>query len=263
MNGGGTVFLVKKILGPMLYPVPLVLAILLLGLLLLWVRRGSRGGRFLVTVGTGLLIAFSWGPVPDRITRSLEDQYPPLRTVQDLPGGEMGGGPGGGHVSDSRMPVTSQIDDSALVRLVEGIRIHRMLPGSKLLLSGGGGFDPVPNARVMADVAQALGVDQKDMVLETVSRDTEDEAVEILKIIGRERFVMVTSAIHMPRSMILFEAKGMRPVPAPAGHLAKERRSHGPGDYFPSAEGLRRVQRASHEYIGMIWARLRGVYRAP
>ena len=43
------------------------------------------------------------------------------------------------------------------MRLVEGIRIHRNLPGSKLILSGGGGFDPVPNAKIMADrIAQVL-----------------------------------------------------------------------------------------------------------
>jgi uncharacterized SAM-binding protein YcdF (DUF218 family) len=263
MSGGEIVFLVKKIVGPMLYPVPLVLAFLLLGLLSLWLRRGSRGGRLLVTLGTGLLIAFTWGPFPDRVARWLEDRYPALRDAQDLTGVRWVVVLGAGHVSDPRLPVTSQLDDSALVRLVEGIRVHRMLAGSKLLLSGGGGADPVPNARVMGELARALGVDQRDMVLETVSRDTEEEAVEVLKIIGRERFVMVTSATHMPRSMMLFEAKGMRPIPAPAGHLAKERQGLGPGDFFPSAEGLRRVQRSSHEYMGMIWARVRGVYQAP
>jgi hypothetical protein len=47
-------------------------------------------------------------------------------------------------------PVTDQISKSSLTRLVEGIRIHKELPGSKLVLSGGGGFDPMPNARIMA-----------------------------------------------------------------------------------------------------------------
>ena len=45
---------------------------------------------------------------------------------------------------------------------MEGIRLFRMLPGSKLVLSGGRAFDPVPNAKIMADVAMAMEVDKEE-----------------------------------------------------------------------------------------------------
>ena len=74
---------------------------------------------------------------------------------------------GGGHVSDPRLPANSQISAAALGRVVEGVRLHKAIPGSKLLLSGGAVFDPVPEAEVMARIAVLLGVKPQDIRLET------------------------------------------------------------------------------------------------
>ena len=122
---------------------------------------------------------------------------------------------GGGHVSDPRLPANSQISAAALGRVVEGVRLYKAIPGSKLLLSGGAVFDPVPEAEVMARIAVLLGVKPQDISLEPDSRDTADEAEIIAKMIGRERFILVTSASHMPRSMALFRKRGLQPIPAP------------------------------------------------
>ena len=73
---------------------------------------------------------------------------------------------GGGHVSDPRLPANSQISAAALGRVVEGVRLYKAIPGSKLLLSGGGVFDPVPEAEVMAQIAVLLGVKPQDIRLE-------------------------------------------------------------------------------------------------
>lgn len=146
----------------------------------------------------------------------------------------------------------------SLVRLVEGIRLQKVLPGSKLILSGGSPFDPVPNAKVMADVALALGVKEEDIILESLSRDTKDEAQGVLNVVGGDRFVLVTSASHMPRSVALFEHLGMRPIPAPVGHHVKARLGMSPAMFFPKAGGLLKAQMAVHEYLGLVWARMRG-----
>jgi uncharacterized SAM-binding protein YcdF (DUF218 family) len=133
-----------------------------------------------------------------------------------------------------------------------------MLPGSKLILSGGGGFDPVPNAKIMADVAMAIGVDRRDLILESVSKDTKDEARLIQKIVGGDRFLLVTSASHMPRSVPLFEKLGMKPIPVPTAHQIIERQAMDPGMFFPSTGNLRKAEMAFHEYLGSVWARIRG-----
>ena len=165
------------------------------------VYEKQKAGKIIVSIGVGLTIIFSYGTIQDILLRSLENKYPSLIISQEVDDVKWVVVLGGGHTSDPELPVTDQISKTSLSRLVEGIRIHRNLPGSKLILSGGGGFDPVPNARKMADVASILGISNSDMVLEPNSKDTKDEAVLIQKIVKNEKFILVTSASHMPRSM--------------------------------------------------------------
>ena len=80
--------------------------------------------------------------------------------------------------------------------MVEGIRIHNSLKGSKLILSGGAVFDPVPEAKVMADAAYKLGVDPDDIILESASKDTEDQAQNIEKLAQlnqNDKIILVTT----------------------------------------------------------------------
>jgi uncharacterized SAM-binding protein YcdF (DUF218 family) len=257
-------FLFKKIVAPLFFPVPLCLGLLLLGLFLLWFTRRQRAGKLFVTLGVALLFCFTQGTAPRLILRPLEYRYAPLMSsATEAARGDLAAVRwivvlGGGHTSDPALPATSQIEGPTLARLVEGIRLHRLIPGSRLLLSGGQVFDPVSNADIMAQVARALGVSPQDIVLEKESRDTEDEARIIRSMIGDEKFIMVTSASHMPRAMALFTKLGMRPIPAPTDHLTKESQGTSPGDFYPSAEGLRQAERAFYEYLGLAWARLRG-----
>ncbi len=251
-------FLLKKIASQLLYPLPFCIEILLLGLIVLWFSRRQKIGKVVVFLGVALLTALSYDAVSNSLLRPLEYQY-------DSPGnrGEISDVKwvvvlGGGHISDSRVPITSQISGTSLVRLVEGIRLHKMLPGSKLILSGGGSFDPVPNAKIMADVAMAIGIDREDLILESVSRDTRDEARLIQRIVGDERCILVTSASHMPRSVSLFKKLGMKPLPAPTAHQVKEPQGRGPSTFFPRPDSLRKAEIAVHEYLGSIWSRIRG-----
>ena len=251
-------FLLKKIVSPLFSPLPFCIEILLLGLIVLLFTRKQRTGKVVVSLGVVLLATLSYDAVPNALLRPLEHKYDPPRNIGEISDAKWVVVLGGGHISDSRVPVTSQISGTSLVRLVEGIRLHKMLPGSKLILSGGGGFDPVPNAKIMADVAMAIGVDRKDLILESVSRDTKDEARLIQKIVGGDRFVLVTSAFHMPRSVPLFEKLGMKPISAPTGHQVKERQRMSPGMFFPRTDNLRKAETAFHEYLGSIWAKIRG-----
>jgi len=116
----------------------------------------------------------------------------------------------------------------------------------------------VPDARVLADIAQVIGVDKQDLVLEDNAMDTKDEARFIRELVRDDKFILVTSAAHMPRSMALFRNQGMEPIPAPAGHIIKKRGGFGPGIFFPGAGELYQTERAVYEYLGMAWARLRG-----
>ncbi len=243
---------------PFFLPVSICIEILLLGIILLWFTRWQKTGKAIVTIGLITFIGMSYGPISEALLRPLEYKYPSLLESKHLTQIKWVVVLGGGHISNPQLPVTSQISSSALSRLVEGIRLYRERPGRKLILTGGVIFDPVPHARVLADIAQALGVDKQDIVLEQNSMDTKDEARLIKELVGKEKFILVTSATHMPRSMALFRHQGLDPVPAPTGHIVKKRGGVGPGIFFPGAGELYQTERAVYEYLGMAWARLRG-----
>ena len=98
----------------------------------------------------------------------------------------------------------------------------------------------------------------RNLRIESTSKDTKDEARLIHDIVGKDRFVLVTSASHMPRSMALFEKRGMRPIAAPTEYLVKMRQKVSPAMFFPGADGLRKAERSFHEYLGLWWAWLMG-----
>ena len=251
-------FLLKKILTPFFLPVAFCIEILLLGTILLWFTRWQKTGKVIVAIGLIVLTGMSYGPISDALLRPLEYKYPPLLKSDHLTQVKWVVVLGAGHVSNPQIPLTSQISTSALFRLVEGIKLYRERPGRKLILTGGVIFDPIPHARVLANIAQAIGVDEQDLVLEDNAMDTKDEARFVRELVREDKFILVTSATHMPRSMALFRNQGMEPIPAPAGHIVKKRQGLSPGIFFPSAGELYQTERAVYEYLGMAWARLRG-----
>ena len=249
-------FLLKKIITPLFYPLTLCLIIMIVGLFLLWFTKRQRSGRILVSIGVLALAIISSGPVSDRLLGPLERSFPPLMTVQ--PHVKWIVVLGGGHTSDPGLPVTSQISPESLSRLAEAIRLYRNLPGAKLILSGGAVFDPVSEAEIYFKTAQAIGIPSRDLLLSDRDRDTEEEARSIRGMVGKDPFILVTSAFHMPRAFALFKKLGMNPLPAPAQHLVKMRPEVVPEDFYPSATALLKVQMTVRESLGMIWSKLRG-----
>ena len=92
-------FLFKKIVAPLFFPVPLCLELLLLGLILLWFTKKQKAGKIIVSVGVGLIILFSYGTVQDILLRSLENKYPSLINLQDVDDLKWVVVLGGGHTS--------------------------------------------------------------------------------------------------------------------------------------------------------------------
>jgi uncharacterized SAM-binding protein YcdF (DUF218 family) len=251
-------FLFKKIVAPLFFPVTLTLGILLLGVFLLSLTRRQKIGKIVVLIGIIFLGMLSYDAVSDKLLQPLEYQYPPLLSLQNIQNIKWIVVLGGGHISDPKLPITSQISNASLVRLVEAILIHNRLPKSKLILSGGSPFEKISNAQVLAEVAIAIGVKKEDLILEDISKDTEDESRLIQEIVGQGQFILVTSSSHMPRSIALFKRLGMHPIPAPTDYLVKESQEMSPGMFYPSVSGLCKTERAFYEYLGMAWAKLRG-----
>lgn len=256
---------IKPFLAAYLNPLPICATLLGVGVVLLWLTNRTRAGTVLVTLGLALLILFGEGTLSSWMLQALEYQYrevdpdqlrrqpgPPIQYVVVL---------SAGHVSDPKAPLARQITWVALARLIEGIRLHKVLPGSKLVLSGDSAYDTVPEAAAMAKLAQELGVSEADLIVDPSAKNTEEQVQRVGAIVGQAPFMLVTSAMHMPRAMALFEKSGLHPTPAPTGYYLREGMSSEAFDiidHFPRAESFRVAERAVHEYLGLAWSKLRG-----
>ncbi|MFP4086062.1 MAG: ElyC/SanA/YdcF family protein, partial [Desulfobacteraceae bacterium] len=251
---GGMIFVIKKLISPLLTPLSIGLALALAGLFCLWFTRKQRTGKVLATLSFLLIGALSYGAVSHTLLRPLEQQYPPMEGVEGVKGIKWIVVLGGGIAMDPGLPLSTSLPEAPLIRLSEGIYLYNRLPGTRLVLTG-----ITPQAEVMAAVAREWGVKEEDIVLETKAEDTKDHPIYVKKIVGTDRFILVTSAAHMPRAMSLFRKQGMTPVPAPTDYRVREGEGEmGPTDFFPRAEGLEEAERAVHEYLGMVWGKLRG-----
>ena len=163
---------------------------------------------------------------------------------------------GSGHTPDPRLEPAQMLSDEAVIRLVEGIRVHRQLPGSRLVTSASVKYGNYTQAEAMRDAAVALGVDPGSIHIQTDPTTTCEEARAFVRDHGPgARAVIATSATHMRRAMMLFEQQGALPVAAPASFIRKKNQNEPFRliDWLPSLENIEDLERAIKEHTGYIW----------
>lgn len=245
-------FLIKKLIATLAMPLPMTLLLLLLAAVLAILGR-RQAARWLAGGALTLLLLASWAPVADALLGPLESRHPPLLDARSLPGVSHIVVLGSGYHADPGLPITSQLGDSAVIRLTEGVRLWRQVPQARLVLSGGNVLERESAARGYARLAAALGVDALSMDMLEMPIDTAEEAYAVLELAGPEAgIVLVTSASHMDRARRHFARVGLEVTPAPTRHKSlREDRSR--LDYWvPSASHLRKTERAIYEYLGRV-----------
>ena len=244
-------------LSALLSPLPLTLLLVLAGLVLMLLRR-RKAGAGCVLVGLALLVALATEPVARALLAPLESRYPPLsetRAPEDIRWVVVLGANASGRAA---YPATTRLSGVAALRLMEGLRLHHAIPESRLVLSGGTVFGDAPSATVMSRAAVSLGADPDRIIIHPGPRNTYEEMGRIYEAIGDERFIMVTSASHMPRAMMLARRQGLDPVPATTARRIDTARGPGnPTRLLPSANALAMSERAIYEYLGILWSRVR------
>lgn len=255
-------FMLKKVVTAFCMPLPLAALLLLLGILL-WRFGRAAYGKALVLLSLVFVYSVSIHPTAEMMAGYLEQQYPsyqqplakPVDYVLVL---------GSTHITDAEQPITSLLSSTGLMRLMEGVRIYRLNPGAKLLLSGYSGRDEVSHALALKQVASYLGIPDKDMILEEGVKDTREEARHWVNVVQDKSLVVVTSATHMPRSMYLFKEAVLESAyqpkiyPGPTDFISHQHSQLKWDSWFPSGKYLYRVERAWHEYLGLMWAKLSG-----
>ncbi|WP_265470593.1 envelope biogenesis factor ElyC [Klebsiella grimontii] len=249
-------FTLKKVLGGMMLPLPLLLLLIALGIALLWFSRFQRTGKLCVSLGWLLLLLLSLQPVADSLLKPIEDKYPTWRDEKRVQYVVV---LGGGYTWNPNWAPSSNLINNSLPRLTEGIRLWYENPGSKLIFTGAAAkTNPVSTAEAGARVAESLGIPRSEIIVLDKPKDTEEEAAAVKEAIGDAPFLLVTSASHLPRAMIFFRRAGLTPLPAPANQLAIESPLNPWERAIPSPVWLIHSDRVGYETLGRIWQWLKG-----
>lgn len=244
-------------------------ALTLFGIAVVWLLAsgGSRGARR----GVAFLTLFYWIASSSTVSDSLRqvmaapyapltrDAVPPGRTAVILLGS---GGYGIRDWSDNQFAVVDRI---GAARLFEAARVFRLIGADYIVSSGGVGVVSTrarASGSIMAETLVHLGIPRDRIVVETSSLNTHHEAViirEILKKRPVDHVVLVTSQLHMRRSMGTFRAEGIDAFPA----IAREPESIDTWwlKLVPTDKALDESALAAHEIVGILVYAARGWYR--
>jgi uncharacterized SAM-binding protein YcdF (DUF218 family) len=244
-------FVLSKLLG--FFAVPSNLVVLMgIGGLLLLPTRFARAGRWLAFVSLVVLAILGFSPIGNALIIPLENRFPPWDATRGAPDGiiVLGG------VIDGSGPGDEVVLNEGAERLIVVPELARRYPNARILFSGGSGAlidDGNAEAKLALRLLESLGVPRGRITLEDHSRNTVENAVYSKAIVQPkpdERWLLVTSAYHMPRAIGVFRKAGFPVEPYPV-----DWRASGLDDalhpFATMSEGLRRTDTAVHEWLGL------------
>jgi uncharacterized SAM-binding protein YcdF (DUF218 family) len=236
-------------------PSNLLLSLILLGLILALFRRPRRFGIALSLIVTLATIGLGLLPIASYILHPLEERFPPFRDDGRPVDGIILLG-GSVEAADSASRGTIVANESA-ERLLDTIQLAHRYPNARVLISGGGGTvfgDGEAESPIIAGYLKSVGISSSRILIEDRSRTTAENAVfsrEVAKPQEGERWLLVTSAWHMPRAVGVFEKAGFPVVPYPVDfRTGGGSRIHRPFAFV--SEGLRRLDLGTKEWAGLI-----------
>jgi uncharacterized SAM-binding protein YcdF (DUF218 family) len=245
-------FVLKQFLKQLLLP-PLPWLVALLLAAVFWPRRWARNLLWVTVCG---VIVLHSGFIAYWLRYPLEASYPPLLNPTDAEPYDAivvlssAAFPKGG------LAPFPTIDEHMFRRLDEACRLYKIRP--KPIIVSGGHVDPFTADRdenkIARDYLLRWGVPEHHVLGEAKSRDTFESAVAIaglLKTKGWKRYLLVTSALHMPRSMLAFSSQAPEPIPAP-GDFTVRQREFSPFDLAPTVHAARLFTITLHEYVGLV-----------
>ncbi len=249
-------FILKKTLSQCFVPFNIALACLSIGWLFMRFRPTLRG-NYLIFIGIICLYGFSTPWVANHLLSPLESRYPSV-TISNHPNATrivvLGGGLPRTLLENKPFRLSAASQD----RLIQGITVYQALhhegKEATLILSGGNPYHPQePEAKHLQQEAIILGVSPEDIVMESTSKDTAEEARNLLPILNTQPFYLVTSANHLPRAMALFKHLGMNPIATPCNFMTSRVRWW--TTWLPESNQLGGSQAALHEYLGLLWGK--------
>lgn len=247
-------FYLSKIIWFFFQPSTFLVLLGLLGACLLFTRSWRLGRAVTVLSTAGIAIA-GFSPLGQAVILPLEQRFAQPPVDAPAPDGIIVlGGSFDTLVSPAR--TTPELNEAA-ERLTTLVGLARRYPNARIVFSGGSGhllYEGAKEADLARGMLAAAGLEPERLILESVSRNTFQNAVLTKSVVTPrtgERWLLVTSAYHMPRAVGCFRRVGFPVVPYPVDY-----RTRGPQDllrpFDKASEGLRRVDLAMREWVGLL-----------
>jgi uncharacterized SAM-binding protein YcdF (DUF218 family) len=245
-------FVLSKVLGFFAAPSNVVISIGCLGLLLL-PSRFARVGRSLAFASLVVLAVLGFSPVGNALMIPLENRFASWDPAGRAPDGIIVlGGAIDGSAANGEIAL-----NEAAERLTVVPELARRYPNARILFSGGSGaliYDGGAEAKIAGRLLDSFGIARDRVTLEDRSRNTAENAA-FSKAVGQpkpgERWLLVTSAYHMPRAIGAFRKVGFLVEAYPV-----DWRTRGAEDalrpFVTVSDGLQRTDAAAHEWIGLL-----------
>lgn len=251
-----------KLASQLVYPLGLVCGLLLMSLVLLVAGRPRSAAAGIVTALTGLWIA-SLPPVSIWAIGTLERQHPPRPLAATEPA-DVAILLGGGVENPRSQRIDAELNDGG-DRVIHAARLYKAGKVKRILVTGGNVLwvsSDKPEAFHMRAYLMELGVPDNAIEIAGQSRNTAENAREIKALWQAESYgsaLLVTSASHMPRALVLFQRAGLPVTSSSTDVRGVQPDTYTLLDALPDAEALARSTRAIKEWLGLLAARS-GVY---
>jgi uncharacterized SAM-binding protein YcdF (DUF218 family) len=254
-------FAADKYLTPFLNPLGLALILGLVALLLAGLGRRRSGLTLLLLVLLGLYAA-STPFASGWLSGQLERQYPPV-AMADTPDADvivLLGGATGAALPPRIDPDLNEHAD----RLMHAADLYKAGKAKFIIASGGNWRHPTvdhPEAEDMRDVLMRFGVPGGAILMETSSRDTNENAAFSAALMAQQHFstaLLVTSGVHMPRSMAVFRRAGVNVTASATDIVDAGSVDWLPLDWLPEPLALVHSSEALRELLGSLYYKLRG-----
>jgi uncharacterized SAM-binding protein YcdF (DUF218 family) len=245
----------------LLEPHTVLSLLMILALFHLWRKRRQPGRRLLPLVLPLVGLTLVSNPVVAWLAvQSLECQTTPVE--ERGPGAEAVVVFAAGLYPPDGPRLRPELHEDTVLRCLNAARLYAQGPPLPVVVSGGKVDDDAgPTcAAVMGDLLRQLGVKDSDLVLEEQSQTTYENAVECAKILqarGLRRVVLVVDAVDMPRAAACLGGQGIEVLPFPC-HYRATTFELSFFSFLPSPGAASGFRRAWHEWVGLLWYRLRG-----
>ncbi|EPG68147.1 YdcF family protein [Leptospira wolffii] len=249
-------FAISKLAGAVLFPLP--------GCLLLLVWIGLLAPKWKVKIRILLPTILLWICATDTFSQwmihGLEEDFPPVR-LENLEKADailvLGGAVDNLALHEDRTQLTS-----AAERMTDAILLFQKKKAPRIVFTGGSGnlfFQTRKESDSASIFFQSLGIPKNAIFLESESRNTKENAektAELFRKNGWKSAILVTSAFHMERSLLVFGKTGISLKPWPTDYRSKVKILT-IDDFIPSSQSLENTSIAWKERIGLFVYRTR------